>query len=230
MKNTFAKISPFQVDPEKIMDTFGIQDEDFTSASAQEKESMVEMHKSISYWQDAWRRFRANTVSMVALFVFLLCLVFAFIGPRFIPYTYAAQYRSAQKLGPFEYSKSEQIVRSVQDQADAIYATALRPGSLTAISKGDYFIRYGGKTYAFTMKKAAEKSVLLLKQNAPEPLQLVSEKDIKDGAYTKYTAIEFTDTPSEKATEIKLYKRVFPHVFGPCTAPGCPSSSASWPL
>ena len=214
MKNTFAKISPFQVDPEKIMDTFGIQDEDFTSASAQEKESMVEMHKSISYWQDAWRRFRANTVSMVALFVFLLCLVFAFIGPRFIPYTYAAQYRSAQKLGPFEYSKSEQIVRSVQDQADAIYATALRPGSLTAISKGDYFIRYGGKTYAFTMKKAAEKSVLLLKQNDPEPLQLVSEKDIKDGAYTKYTAIEFTDTPSEKATEIKLYKRVFPHVFG----------------
>ena len=204
MKNTFAKISPFQVDPEKIMDTFGIQDEDFTSASAQEKESMVEMHKSISYWQDAWRRFRANTVSMVALFVFLLCLVFAFIGPRFIPYTYAAQYRSAQKLGPFEYSKSEQIVRSVQDQADAIYA----------ISKGDYFIRYDGKTYAFTMKKAAEKSVLLLKQNDPEPLQLVSEKDIKDGTYTKYTAIEFTDTPSENATEIELYKRVFPHVFG----------------
>ena len=41
MKNTFAKISPFQVDPEKIMDTFGIQDEDFTSASAQEKESRL---------------------------------------------------------------------------------------------------------------------------------------------------------------------------------------------
>ena len=80
MKNTFAKISPFQVDPEKIMETFGIRDDDFTSASAQEKESMVEMHKSISYWQDAWRRFKANTVSMVALFVFLLCLVFAFIG------------------------------------------------------------------------------------------------------------------------------------------------------
>ena len=41
MKNTFAKISPFQVDPEKIMDTFGIRDDDFTAASSQEKESMV---------------------------------------------------------------------------------------------------------------------------------------------------------------------------------------------
>ena len=85
MKNTFAKISPFQVDPEKIMETFDIRDDDFSSASSQEKESMVEMHKSISFWQDAWRRFRANTVSMVALFVFLLCLFFAFIGPKCIP-------------------------------------------------------------------------------------------------------------------------------------------------
>ena len=199
MKNTFAKISPFQVDPEKIMETFDIRDDDFSSASSQEKESMVEMHKSISFWQDAWRRFRANTVSMVALFVFLLCLFFAFIGPKFIPYTYGDQYRTAQKLGPFEYSKSEDIVRSIQDSADAFYATALRPGSLTAISKGSYYIQYGGKTYAFTMKKGAEKCILLLKQNDPEPLQLVSEKDIKDGAYTKYTAIEFTDTSEEDA-------------------------------
>ena len=53
MKNSFAKISPFQVDPEKIMETFGIRDDDFSQASSQEKESMVEMHKSISYWQDA---------------------------------------------------------------------------------------------------------------------------------------------------------------------------------
>ena len=67
MKNSFAKISPFQVDPEKIMETFGIRDDDFSAASNQEKASMVQMHKSISYWQDAWRRFRANAVSMVAL-------------------------------------------------------------------------------------------------------------------------------------------------------------------
>ena len=45
MKNTFAKISPFQVDPEKIMETFGIQDDDFSAASSQEKESMVEIDR-----------------------------------------------------------------------------------------------------------------------------------------------------------------------------------------
>ena len=80
MDAKFARISPFQVDPEKIMDTFGISDEDFAPAAESEKESMVEKHKSVSYWRDAWRRFRANTVSMVALGVFVLCLLFGAFG------------------------------------------------------------------------------------------------------------------------------------------------------
>ena len=214
MKETFAKISPFQVDPQPILDMYQITDDDFKPADQDEKSAMVEKHKSVSYWQDAWRRFRANKVSMVALFVFILCLLFAFLGPRLIPYSYSEQYRSSQKLGPFEYSKGEETIRSIQDQCDAFYATALRPGSLTAISKGDYFISYSGTTYALHFDKGVEKSVIILNKNSSEPLILVKDADIKNGEITKYTALEYTDTPVEGAKEIKLVTSVFPHVFG----------------
>ena len=212
MDGKYAKLSPFHVDPEKIEAL--LQEGDFERADDSEKASMVEKHKSVSYWRDAWRRFRANTVSMVALGIFILCLLFAFVGPTLIPYTYGAQYRSSQKLGPFEYSSGEETIRSIADACDGFYATALQPGSLTSLSKGDYYIRYRGTTYAFTLEKAIEKSVIILNADAEDPLILVKESDIEDGAWTDYTPIEYTDTPAEGASQIKLSHRVFPHVFG----------------
>ena len=211
MDAKFAKISPFHVDPEKIE---ALREEDFLPADDSEKAAMVETHKSVSYWRDAWRRFRANTVSMVALGVFILCLLFAFLGPYLIPYGYGDQYRSAQKLGPFEYSSGEETIRSIADTCDGFYATALQPGSLTSLSKGNYFIRAKGVTYAFTLEKAVEKSVLILNAGAEDPLILVKESNIKDGAYTDHTAVEYTDTPAEDAAEVVLVHSVFPHVFG----------------
>ena len=214
MDGKFAKISPFQVDPDKILKTFQLTDEDFQPAGDAEKASMVEKHKSVSYWKDAWRRFRANTVSMVALGIFIICLLFAFLGPRLIPYSYGDQYRSAQKLGPFEYSKNEETVRSVAGSCDGFYATALQPGSMTAITKGDYYIQHGGHIYAFHLDKGVEKSILMLRENEEPPLIIVKEADIKDGQFEKYTELEYTDTPAENAKEIKLVRSVFPHVFG----------------
>ena len=209
-----TSISPFRPDPDKIMEAFGLTDADFSPADESEKESMVEKHKSVSYWRDAWRRFRANTVSMVALGIFALCLLFAFVGPSLIPYGYGDQYRNSQKLGPFEYSKGEERIRSVQDVGDGFYATALQRGSITALRKGDYYITHKGNTYAFTLKKSLEKAMIFLDTSAEEPLYVVKESNIKDGVFTKTEPIEFTDTPAEGATEIKLSHRVFPHVFG----------------
>ena len=101
----------FHTNTDKILDLTQFSDADFEAASSGEKESMVQMHKSVSYWQDAWRRFRRNKVSMGALFVFILILLFSFAGPYFIPYSYEEQFRSAQKLGPMQYSEAEQMVR-----------------------------------------------------------------------------------------------------------------------
>lgn len=212
MDGKFAKISPFQIDPDKIP---ALTAEDFAPAGESEKASMVQMHKSVSYWRDAWRRFKANTVSMVALAVFILCLLFAFVGPSLIPYSYAEQYRASQKLAPFAYSKGEETIRSLEGSCDGFYATALQPGSITALSKGDYYISSQGKTYAFFLTKAVEKSVLILNSKADEPLILVKEADLQpDGSYKAYEAIAFTDSPAEGAARLKLVRSVFPHVFG----------------
>ncbi len=214
MDGRFAKLSPFQVDPDRIPELLSLGEEDYAPAEESEKAAMVEKHKSVSYWRDAWRRFRANTVSMVALAIFILCLLFAFVGPRLIPYSYGSQYRSSQKLGPFEYSKGEELIRGIADDCEAFYATALQPGSMTALGKGDYVIRYKGTTYAFNLAKAVEKSVLMLVPDNEEPLILVKESAIKDGSYRDYTPIEFTGTPADGAKEIRLVHGVFPHVFG----------------
>ena len=214
MKVNFAKISPFQVDPERI-EGLNLLPEDFQVASDDEKESVVYKHKSTSYWRDAARRFRHNTVSMAALFVFILCLLFAFLGPHLIPYNYSDQYRSSQKLSSMQYSEDEQQVIALSQHVDAFFATSLQPGSLTAIKKGDYFINFGGRTYAFTLTKAIEKSVLALDADAADPLFVVKMKDIEeDGAWKDSTPVELSDAPAEGAQEIRLVTGVFPHVFG----------------
>ena len=215
MKKKLAEISPFVVNPEPIEEAFLPQEGDFEPATLAERESVVEKHKSVSYWRDAWRRFRANTVSMVALAVFVLCLLFAFVGPSLIPYSYGEQYRASQKLAPFEYSKGEQKIRALSGTCDGFYATALQPGSITALPKGDYYITYKGQTYAFTLEKAVEKSVLILNAGAAEPLVLVKEADLQsDGSYTASQALEYTGEPAEGASRLKLVRGVFPHVFG----------------
>jgi ABC-type dipeptide/oligopeptide/nickel transport system permease subunit len=205
----------FHTDADQILDMNQMLQEDFSSASANEKESMVQMHKSVSFWQDAWRRFKKNHVSMGALGLFILILLFSFIGPFFIDYSYEEQYRSAQKLGPMEYSETEQMVRQIlADGADGVYATSLQVGSNTAIKKGDWYIKAGGNTYAFTFEKGVEKATLVYDADAENPLYLAYDKDYEDGTFTEVTPIETTDTPAEDAQELKLSKSVFPHVFG----------------
>ena len=215
MKKKLAEISPFVVNPEPIEEAFLPQEGDFEPATLAERESVVEKHKSVSYWRDAWRRFRSNTVSMVALFVFILILLFAFLGPARIPYDYEQQYRTAQKLAPFEYSEEEQAIQNLAKHVDGFYATTLQAGSMTAIRKGNYVIHADGRDYAFTVSKAIEKSVLVYRKDAEEPLVLVKIKNLEaDGTWNESTPIETTDTPAEGAAEISLVKSIFPHVFG----------------
>ena len=212
MKKKLAEISPFVVNPEPIEEAFLPQEGDFEPATLAERESVVEKHKSVSYWRDAWRRFRSNTVSMVALFVFILILLFAFLGPALIPYDYEQQYRTAQKLAPFEYSEEEQAIQNLAKHVDGFYATTLQAGSMTAIRKGNYVIHADGRDYAFTVSKAIEKSVLVYRKDAEEPLVLVKIKNLEaDGTWNESTPIETTDTPAEGAAEISLVKSIFPH-------------------
>ena len=53
--------------------------EDFMPASEAEKESLVVMRESVSFWKDGFRRLRKNKVAMVSLIVIILIMFISFI-------------------------------------------------------------------------------------------------------------------------------------------------------
>lgn len=211
MKQAFKEFSPFQVNPDKVWADYNLNNSDFEPATDTEKESMVEVRKSVSYWRDAARRFKRNTVSMVALFVFIAMLLFAFLGPALIPYDYSKQYRSSQKLGPFEYSEKEALIKSIEGEVDCMYATALQSGSMTALDPNDYYFEFKGNTYSFSVDHKLADSVIYLKDGE---LSIASEADIHDGKITASEPLPFTSEVAEGTKELEVETGVFPHMVG----------------
>lgn len=82
--------------------------EDFLPASAEEKESLVIMRKSVNFWADGMRRLRKNKIAMVSLFFIIVIMIFAYILPSVWPYSYDQQIRYSENLSPFEYGVKEQ--------------------------------------------------------------------------------------------------------------------------
>lgn len=81
--------------------------EDFLPASDEEKQSLVVMRESVSFWKDGLRRFLKNKIGMVSLFVVVLIMFFSFVVPSFYPYSYEQQTKGSENLAPFEYSENE---------------------------------------------------------------------------------------------------------------------------
>ena len=209
----------FQLNAERIPGFDALGQDDFSPASAEEKAAMVENRASVSYWRDAARRFKANRVSMAALVLFLLIFLFSYLGPVFIPYNYSDQYRGSGKLGPGEYSKAEQIIKKAEGRCDGFFATSLIPGSLTNLGRNTtYWFRAGGVTYSFYNEKAVSNAVVLFTAGADNPLMIISEEDLDAGALDRAVPLAYStgpvDTKDLNTREIRLQKRVFPHVFG----------------
>ncbi len=81
--------------------------EDFMPATEEEKESLVVLRESVSFWKDGVRRLRKNKVAMVSLWVIIIIMVFAFIVPAFYPYSYEKQIKGSNNLAPMQYSAQE---------------------------------------------------------------------------------------------------------------------------
>lgn len=82
--------------------------EDFQPASNEEKQSLVIMRESVSFWKDGLRRLLKNKIAMVSLAVVIIIMIFSFIVPHFYPYSYSQQIKGANNLGIMEYSEEEQ--------------------------------------------------------------------------------------------------------------------------
>ena len=81
--------------------------DDFLPATDEEKESLVVMRDSVSFWKDGFRRLRKNKVAMVCLFIIIIVMIFAFIVPAFYLYSYEQQIQGANNLAPMQYSAKE---------------------------------------------------------------------------------------------------------------------------
>ncbi len=72
----------------------------FTPIQESERISSGIVRPSVTYWQDAWRRFRRHKPALVAAAVLLVIILGAIIIPFFYPYTYDQQIRTARNLAP----------------------------------------------------------------------------------------------------------------------------------
>lgn len=128
-------IGSLQPDIEDILKWNELGPADFEKAQESEKEDFIPQRASVSYWADAWRRLRKNTVAMVALGVLVFISLFAFLGPVIVPYGYEEFNRGAENLHPWHTSLEDQKklaeameVKSPEEAVAAAQAEAAAQG------------------------------------------------------------------------------------------------------
>ena len=88
--------------------TMQLDMKDFLPADESEKQSLVVMRKSSSFFKDGLIRLSKNPIAMVSSFIIIAVMIFAFILPNFWPYSYKEQIRESENLAPMQYSELEQ--------------------------------------------------------------------------------------------------------------------------
>lgn len=93
--------------------------DNFLPASAQEKEYMVQMRPSTTFFKDGMRRLLKNKVATVSAIIIIIIALTAIFVPMFWPYGYEQQLgnkpgqpvdASYGNLSPFQYGKTEQAL------------------------------------------------------------------------------------------------------------------------
>lgn len=84
---------------------------DFEPAAIADRESLVVMRESVSFWREGLSRFKRNKIAMVSFVVIVIFLIGAFIVPSFYPYSYEQMDKTGGNLMPFQYSEDEQARR-----------------------------------------------------------------------------------------------------------------------
>lgn len=128
---------------EKKKFTLHIDTDRFAPADTKDKEYLVKMRPSSTFFKDGIRRLLKNKVATVSLILIVIITLASILIPVFWPYTYDAQLgitpgkpvdASYNNLSPFEYSSTEQAKIAVGEK--------VFPHIFGTDSAGrDYFIR-----------------------------------------------------------------------------------------
>ena len=99
--------------------TFHVDLDSFIPASDKDKEYLVQMRPSSTFFKDGVKRLYKNKVAFVSFIIIVLITLSSIIVPMFWPYSYEDQLgvrpgkpvdSSYNNLAPFEYGKSEQAL------------------------------------------------------------------------------------------------------------------------
>ncbi len=181
--------------------------EDFEPASRQEKEDFIQDRQSVSYWKDAWRRLKKNTVAMIALGVIIFLFLFAFVGPLLVPYGYDEFNTGAENLYPCHYTLEDQarleeeIAARTQSEVTDV-DTLIENAKAEAEAKGETL---SSVDIAMIRAKAKVSSQGTGEQEDTDPAAVRKELGIKAKLF---------GYSNEELQRKAAGESVFPHVFG----------------
>ena len=96
---------------------FNIDADSFIPATEKDKEYLVKLRPSSTFFQDGIDRLKKNKIALVSLFIIVIITLTSIFIPMFWPYSYESQLgitpgkpvdASYANLSPFEYGKTEQ--------------------------------------------------------------------------------------------------------------------------
>ena len=123
--------------------TFHVDLDSFIPATEEEKEYLVQMRPSSTFFKDGVKRLYKNKVAFVSFIIIVLITLSSIILPMIWPYSYEDQLgvrpgkpvdSSYNNLSPFEYGKTEQ---AMIDAGESVFPHVFG----TDASGRDYFIR-----------------------------------------------------------------------------------------
>ncbi len=101
---------------------------------------------SVTYWSDAWRRFRGNKVAMVSAVILVLVILMAVFQPMASPYTYDEQDLFAINQGPSSehWFGTDELGRDIFVRCWEGARVSLIIAFVVAVLNGTIGILYGG--------------------------------------------------------------------------------------
>ena len=207
-KKRFHKPGSLQPNIEDILQWNDLPADAFEPATSEEKENFIQDRRSVSYWKDAWRRLRKNTVAMVALVIIILLAVFAFVGPAVVPYTYKQQIRGSEALHPWHYSLED------QEKINAYMEEHSGAGKLSpdeAVEQARKEAEAKGMTLSRVDEAKIRAKANVSQQEVSDNEEAVTEADAVKALGIKHSMFGYSNKELQKKAE---GEKVFPHVFG----------------
>ena len=202
----YNKMGSLQPNIDDILDWNKLPENAFEPATATEKESFIQERESVSYWKDAWRRLRKNTVAMVALVIIILLAIFAFVGSQIVPYTYKEQIRGSEAFDPWHYTLEDQ--QKINDYIEEHSGSKVLSVE-EAIEQARAEAEANGKTLS-RVEEAKIRASANVKQESAADTEITAKQAAKELGI-KSKAFGYSNRELQRKAE---GEDVFPHVFG----------------